>query len=457
MRRTTISQIEKAVSGKLLQGNAGSVVTGVSIDSRRVSKNDIFFALIGENHDAHDFIPDAIANGVSSVVVSRENAGSFEKNINVILVEDTTKALQSLAKCYAADLGIKKIGITGSTGKTTTKDILYHIFSEKYKTGKTAGNYNNHIGLPLTILSFDETIEVGILEMGVEAIGEMNVLADIARPNISILTNIGLAHVETFGGRENIFKGKMEIVNYLGKEGLLIVNEESDFLSRDNVLGEYRVATIGLSGKSDYILSDITESDSGSIEFVLEHMKISKRFKLDIPGRHNAFNASLAIAAAMDMGISMDEAAEGLKKVQLTEKRLNIQGKDGIKVIDDTYNASPDSMKAALGVLVATKGMRKVAILGDMLELGEQSYLYHEQIGECAAQNNIDLLITVGDAAKHIHEKASSLMGENKTIYYASRKKLESDIKKLITPGDVILVKGSRGMAMENVVKKIFE
>ena len=457
MRKTPIGQIERATSGKLLCGSADDIVTGISIDSRTVGRSELFFALIGENHDAHDFIPNAIENGARSIVVSVENPGNFGEGINVVKVDDTTKALQDLAKWYAAELGIKKIGITGSTGKTTTKDILYHIFSEKYKTGKTAGNLNNHIGVPLTILSFDESIEVGIIEMGIETVDEMHVLADIVRPDISIITNIGISHIETFGSRDNIFKGKIQIADFLGEENLLIVNEESDYLARENVSGNYRLATVGFSGKSNYILSGVTETDEDGVEFILEYKEKSKKFKLNIPGRHNAVNASLAIAAATDMGISMEEAAEGLQKIELTEKRLNIKGKDGLKVIDDTYNASPDSMRAAIDVLVATKGMRKVAVLGDMLGLGDDSEKYHEQIGEYVIQKNIDLLIATGELAKNIYEKAREVMGDEKAIYYRNRVKLASDIKKIVTPGDVILVKGSRAMAMENIVRKILE
>ena len=457
MRKTTIGQIERAMSGKLLYGNADDTVTGVTIDSRKIGQNEIFFALIGENYDAHDFIPNAIENGVKTIVVSREDMGHPGDGINVIKVDDTTKGLQDLAKWYVADLGIKKIGITGSTGKTTTKDILYHIFSEKYKTGKTSGNFNNHIGVPLTILSFDESIEVGILEMGAETVGEIHVLVDIARPNISIITNIGVSHIETFGGRDNIFKGKMQIADFLREEDLLVVNEESDYLSRENVSGKYRLATVGSTGKSDYILSGVTELADGGIEFVLEHMEKSKRFKLNIPGRHNAINASLAIAAAIDMGISMEEAAAGLQKIELTEKRLNITGKGGIKVIDDTYNASPDSVRAAIDVLLATKGIRKVAVLGDMMGLGDGSEQYHGQIGDYVRQKNIDLLITMGEFSKHIHEKAKEVMGENRVIHYTNRGKLESDIKNIVTSGDVVLVKGSRAMEMENIVRKILE
>jgi len=457
MRRTAIGQIERAMAGKLLCGSADDTVTGVSTDSRKAGPDEIFFALIGENHDAHDFIPDAIENGVKNIVVSREDTGAYGAGINVIKVADTTKGLQDLAKWYAAELGIKKIGITGSTGKTTTKDILYHIFSEKYKTGKTAGNLNTHVGVPLTILSFDESIEVGIIEMGAETVGEIHVLVDIARPDISIITNIGISHIETFGGRDNIFKGKMQITDFLGEKDLFIVNEESDYLSRENVSGNYRLATVGFSGKSDYILSGITEFGEDGIEFVLEYKEKSKRFKLNIPGRHNAVNASLAIAAAIDMGISMEEAARGLLKVELTEKRLNMKGKDGLKVIDDTYNASPDSMRAAIDVLISTKGMRKVAVLADMLGLGDDRVQYHEQVGEYAAQKNIDLLIATGELSKHLYEKAREVMGDDKTMYYSTRGKLESDIKNIVTPGDVILVKGSRAMAMENIVKKILE
>jgi len=457
MKEITIGEIEKAVFGELICGDRSETAKSVSTDSREATAGCIFFALKGDNHDAHDFIPAAAENGAKSFVVSKRMEMPQSGAFNVIKVDDTTKALQDLAKWYVSGLKIKKVGITGSTGKTTTKDMLYHICSEKYKTGKTAGNHNNHIGLPLTILSLEEDMEAAVLEMGAESIGEIHLLADIARPDIAVITNIGVSHIETFGSRENILKGKMEITDFFNEGNLLVANEGSDLLSRENIAGAYRTVMIGASGKSDYILSDITEKNNGGVQFTLEHRENAIRFELETPGRHNAVNAALAIAAAAELGISMEEAREGLKKVELTEKRLSIRGKNGIKVIDDTYNASPDSMRAAIDVLLSTKGMRKVAVLGDMLGLGENSGGYHEQIGEYIAGKDIGLLIAVGERAKDIAGKAADMMGDGKVICYASRSSLEQDIKALVSPGDVILVKGSRAMALENIVNKILE
>ncbi|MCL1982780.1 MAG: UDP-N-acetylmuramoyl-tripeptide--D-alanyl-D-alanine ligase [Clostridiales bacterium] len=457
MKGTAIWQIEKAVSGELICGDRNDIVHGVSTDSREISGGDVFFALVGENHDAHDFIADAVSNGAKSIVVSEESAAPLGAGLNVIKAADTTKALQDLARWYVSELNVKKIGITGSTGKTTTKDLLYYICREKYKTARNTGNLNNHIGLPLTVLSFDEDIEVGVLEMGTECLGEINLLAGIAKPDIAIITNIGISHIETFGSRENILKGKMEITDFFTEDNLLVVNEENDLLTKSNVSGRYRLATVGSSGKSSFILTDIRDFGEDGIEFSLEHMELSHRFKLGVPGRHNAVNASLAIAAAMDLGISMEEAARGLANAVLTEKRLSIKGRDGIKVIDDTYNASPDSMRAALDVLAATKGMRKVAVLGDMFGLGDMSCSCHEQIGEYVGQKGVDLLVLTGEFSKHTAEKANETMGSGAVLHYSSRDGLEAEIKTLVRPGDVVLVKGSRAMAMESVVRKILE
>ena len=455
MKETTIIQIAEAVSGKLTQGGAGSTVTGVSTDSRATGKGDVFFALKGDKYDAHDFIPEAVKNGAGTVVVSRECGLPHDAGLNIITVDDTTKALQGLAKWYVSELGVRKVGITGSTGKTTTKDMLAQICMEKYNTGKTAGNLNNHIGLPLTLLSFDESTQVGVFEMGVEVIREMHMLADIARPHIALITNIGVSHIASFGSRENILKGKMEITDFFSEEDLLIVNEENDLLTRENVSGAYRVLTVGSSGRSDYILGAVDDFGEDGIEFSLERGKMSGRFKLGVPGRHNAINASLAIAAAMEIGVSMEEAGRGLAKVSLMENRLRLKGKDGIKVIDDTYNASPDSMRAAIDLLQATRGMRKIAVLGDMLELGDDSKKYHRQIGGYAAQKGVDLLLLTGEMSAYAAEEAAVTMGELRVIYHRNPKKLEDQIKAIARPGDVILVKGSRGMAMEQIVRKI--
>jgi UDP-N-acetylmuramoyl-tripeptide--D-alanyl-D-alanine ligase len=471
MKKLTIEQITKAVKGDLLLGDTKDEIVGVSTDSRKVEENEAFFPLIGEQHDAHDFIPQVLERGCRTVILSRKEIadrigreyhdrnGAMEaaKTLNLILVADTTKALQDLAAYYISLFSIKKIGVTGSTGKTSTKEMLYWIFSERYKTVRNLGNLNNHIGLPLTVLSLPEDTEVGIFEMGMSELGEIDLLANIVRPDIGIITNIGISHIENLGSRENILKAKLEITNYFTSGNLLIVNEDSDYLSKEDVKGNYQIITTGETGRSNFIISNISDYGEEGIEFTIEHRETLQIFRLNVPGRHNAYNGALAVAAAVSCGITMEEAARGLQKLEITDKRLNIKGKNGMKIIDDTYNASPDSMRAAIDVLTATKGFRKIAILADMFELGENSDAFHSEVGTYAAVNSVDLLIAVGTQAKHIADAAKEILGENKVHYYSTKELLINDIGSMISSGDVILLKGSRGMAMDQVVKKIME
>ena len=459
MKRLTIEEITKAVNGKLLLGDPKDEIAGISIDSRKVFEGELFFPLIGEQYDAHDFIPQVLERGCRTIIISRKPDESLlhNQNLNLISVEDTTKALQKLAGYYLSLFSMKKIGVTGSTGKTTTKEMLYWIFLEKYKTARNIGNFNNHIGLPLTVLALPEDTEAGIFEMGMSELGEIDLLADLVRPDIGIITNIGISHIETLGSRENILKAKLEITNYFTPEGILIVNEDNDFLSREDIQGNYQIITTGGTGRSNFIISNITDYGEDGIQFTIEHQRELQIFRLNVPGRHNAYNGALAIAAGVSCGISMAEAAKGLEKMEITDKRLNIKGKNGMKIIDDTYNASPDSMKAAIDVLIATKGFRKIAILADMFELGENTDAFHKEVGEYAAEKSVDLLIAVGNHARYITDGARGILGEKKVHYYETKELLIKDIGSMISSGDVILLKGSRGMAMDQVVKKIME
>lgn len=460
MKKLRMKEICQELNGKFVLGKEESYIQRVCTDSRNAKEGDLFFPLLGETHDAHKFIPMAIDQGCRDFVVSDQKEimnHPLKEQLTVILVEDTTCGLQKLASYYLSTFDIKKIGVTGSTGKTTTKDMLYYICSEKFKTARNVGNFNNHIGLPLTVLGFEEGTEVGILEMGMSEFGEINLLADIVRPDIGIITNIGTSHIENLGSREGILKAKLEITNFFHENNVLVVNEINDLLTRENTEGVYKRLSVGNNGKSDFIISDITDMGEEGIAFTVEHNLDTQRFELTIPGRHNAINGTLAVAAAMELGITMEEAARGLKKMELTDKRLSIKGKNGIKVIDDTYNASPDSMKAGLDVLMSTKGLRKIAILADMLEMGKESPRYHGEVGEYAASQKVDLLIAVGDNAKYIAESAQKILGEEKVLYYNDKEELMSEIRTMIQLGDIILVKGSRGMAMDQVVKKIME
>ena len=477
MKKLTIEQITKAVKGELLLGDPKDEITGVSTDSRKAAEGEVFFPLIGEQYDAHDFIPQALERGCRTVILSRKPDKKLIQNysliknssrnpagdpnrgktMNLILVSDTTRALQDLASYYLSLVSIIKIGVTGSTGKTTTKEMLYQIFSEKYKTARNAGNLNNHIGLPLTVLSMPEDTEAGIFEMGMSELGEIDLLAGLVRPHIGVITNIGISHIENLGSRENILKAKLEITNYFTPGDILIVNEDSDFLSRKDVQGDYKVVTAGETGRSSFIISNIADFGEDGIEFSIEHKEELQIFRLNVPGRHNAYNGALAVAAAVSCGITMAEAARGLLKLEITDKRLSIKGKNGMKIIDDTYNASPDSMKAAIDVLTATRGFRKIAILADMFELGDNSDAYHTEVGRYAAESPVDLLIAVGVQSGHIAAAAEEILGKDKVHYYETKELLINDIGSMISSGDVILLKGSRGMAMDQVVKKIME
>ena len=455
----TIDQIVKAVEGHLIRGTLTDEVNGVSTDSRKAAFGDAFFPLIGERHDAHDFIPQAFENGCRTFLVSRmtDLPESSEASPNLILVRDTTKALQDLAAYYLTLVPIKKIGVTGSTGKTTTKEMLYWIFSEKYRTIRNKGNLNNHIGLPLSVFQMEKDTEAGIFEMGMSELGEIDLLARLVRPDIGMITNIGISHIENLGSRDNILKAKLEITNYFGPDNILIVNEDYEFLSKDHVSSNYRLITAGETGRSSFILSGIQDHGEEGIEFTIEYKNEMQHFSLKIPGRHNAYNGVLAVAAGVSCGISMKQAAEGLLKMEITDKRLSIKGKNGMKIIDDTYNASPDSMRAAIDVLIATKGFRKLAILADMFELGTGSDHFHLEIGRYAADQAVDLVIAVGKNARFIAEGAMTKLGKNNVFYYETKELLLRDIGSMISSGDVILVKGSRGMAMDQVVKKIME
>lgn len=473
MKPLNLEQIKHAVKGNLICQDPKLLIKGVSTDSRTVKPGELFIPLIGDHLDAHKFIPQAITNGCSAVLVNR---GYYEKNVlsqnsgptldasagfPFIECEDTTKGLQDLAKYYLSTFDMKKVGITGSTGKTTTKEMLYYICREKYKTERNLGNYNNHIGLPLTVLSFAADTQVGILEMGMSEKDEIDLLAEIVRPDIGVITNIGTAHIENLGTRQGILDAKMEITNYFGKENVLIVNRDNDLPDIEKLEVGYKLVTVGENGRSDMVISNITDLGENGITFTLEHRigdeYESQKFKLNIPGRHNAYNGALAVSVGVELGVPLEEAARGLEKMENTDKRLSIKGKDGVKIIDDTYNASVDSMKAGIDVLESVFGMRKIAILADMLEMGEKSAEYHEEVGEYLADKNFDLLITVGEASRHIEKSAGGKIPGIQTLHFNNQEELNKKVKEIVKPGDVVLIKGSRGMKMDQVVKCLME
>ncbi len=460
MKIFTIGEILKATGGKLMCGNEQEQVSGFSIDSREVGSKDMFFATKGSRNDAHDFIPDVIKKGCRCLVVANMEKvpKADDDNLNVILTEDPLKALQDLAAYYIRTLPLKKkIGVTGSVGKTSTRDMMYYVASTKYKTGRNKKNYNSAYGLPLSILEFEPDTEIAVLEMAMDTFGEIKLLADIVRPDIAIITQIAEVNLLSMKNTENILKAKMEITTFFDENSTLIVNSACSMLTPEKVAGDYKLVTVGTGEDDDYRISDICDFGDKGIKYTLHRKNKTYDISLPTAGGHNAFNASLAIAAGELIDISPEEAAEGLKNAQLTGKRLNVRENNGIKVIDDTYNACEDSIKSAINTLISTEGKRKVAILGDIIGLAHRAKDAHFDIGRYAAEKGIDELIAIGDEARHYAEGAKTIMAQGKIMYFPEKKDFFKEQDELIRSGDVVLVKASRGMELEEIVESILE
>lgn len=452
MKPIQIEQAVTATKGSLLQGNPKATISGVSHDSRNATDEHLFFAIVGERFDGHDFIRDVVKAGCRNIVVSHRKwmDQTDTEGIQVILVEDTVKALQNMASWYLKTFAVTTIGVTGSTGKTSTKDMMYAVCSTKYKTGSTKGNFNNDIGMPLTVLGLPDDTEVAVLEMGMDHFGEIHRLVDIARPTIGLITNIGISHMENLGSRKGIMKAKMEITDYFGKDNTLVISTGEDLLRKENIHGIYQLVTTGSEPDNDYVIGDIKEKPLQGLDFTLTHCGKFQCFHLPIAGRHNAFNAALAVAAGEKLGISMAQAAEGLAAMELTKGRLTVKKNKDVMIIDDTYNASPDSVKAAVDVLSGVEGKRKIAILGDMYELGDDTDHWHRQVGEYVAASAVDTVYAIGEHAKYIAMGA----GE-KGEYFAEKEAFLQGLKDRIGNDACVLVKGSRGMAMETIVEEL--
>ncbi len=452
MKSLRIKDIAAAIGADILCGMPEDEVIRVSHDSRDTSDGTLFFCLIGERNDAHKFLPDVVKNGCRCAVVSDVEAlrPVADKGITALYVEDTKKALQDLAAWYIKEIGVTTVGVTGSVGKTTTKDMLYAICSRKFRTSCTKGNYNSDVGLPLTVLSLEEGTEVAILEMGMDRPGQIDLLADIARPKVAVITTIGSAHIEFFGKRENILKAKMEIANHLRPNDCLVVNTDCDLLTPENTAGDYRLVTAGKKPQADFRLSEVKNLGEDGCEFTLTNMWRSERFRIPAAGTHNAGNAAVAIAAAAQLGVTMTDAAKGLDSMVLTGSRLTYRTNGKITVLDDTYNASPEAMRAAIDQLMATDGARRIAVLGDMYELGDSSEEIHQGIGEYAADKGVDIVIGVGDLGQLTAAGAGTA-----GMMVSTKEKAIKALRQMVRDGDVILVKASHAMQMEKIVQAL--
>lgn len=457
MKCLTVEEIITAVRGTVILKNQAMHVSGVSTDSRSVSSDDVFFALAGEKFDGHDYIDKVIEKGCRVIVISREDAVTDGSNSTFILVDDTLTAYQDLARYYKQLISPKTIGITGSVGKTSLKDMLFAISEDHYNTVCSFENENNHIGVPKTIFRMEENTEVLILEMGMSAKDEIHLLADIGRPDIAGITNIGISHIENFEDQAGIFRAKMEIADYFSEENTLVVMSDDPFLGavKEKYGERYHVLTAGAEESSDYIAEKARYIDDTHITFLIEYDKGVERFTLPIAGLYNNTTAALAAAIMSKLDISVTNCAHSLGKLKITPHRLQLILRGGLKIIDDTYNASPASMKSAIEYLTAIDGSRKIAVLADMKELGDMSRESHRQVGMDVAGGGLDYLFTVGDLGKEIGEAAAEKMGQSRVFSFEDREICIREVKKIVKEGDVILVKGSHSMEMEKVVEAI--
>lgn len=461
MKNMTLENIEKACGGRYIgtEAEKKTEVLGVVIDSRQVESGYLFVAIPGEKVDGHKFIPDVFAKGAAAVLSEQQledPAGPY------ILVESTTKALRDLAEYYRKSLAIKVVGITGSVGKTSTKEMIASVLSEKYRVLKTEGNYNNEIGLPLTIFKIRAEHEVAVLEMGISEFGEMHRLATMANPDICVITNIGLCHLENLKTRDGILKAKTESFAHLKKDGIAILNGDDDKLSTVRQVGDKEPVFYGMEEKMEY-REDAKKSvyATGVENLGLYGMQArihtpegERDVRIPIPGEHNVYNALAATAVGLSLGLSLDQISSGILKAKTIGGRTNLLNTGSMTVIDDCYNANPVSMKASIDVLATAEG-RKIAVLGDMGELGENEKKLHYEVGEYLAKKEIDVLFCAGELSEEIAKAAQKESKTCEVYYFKTRDALLEQLLPFLKKGDTVLVKASHFMEYPKIVKAL--
>jgi len=429
-------------------------VTRINTDSRNVSKGDLFVPLIGTHFDGHSFVQTAADKGASLSLWQKNKAIPEQLAIPIIIVPDTLLALQQLAKCYREKINPIVIGITGSNGKTTTKDLISSVLATTYHVHKTKGNLNNHIGVPLTLLSMPEDTQIAVIEMGMSHLGEIETLSKIARPDIAVITNIGESHLEFLKTRENIAKAKLEIVHGLKQDGWVILNGDEPLLrsALQSNSHSFQTVWVGLKDKNDLFPVEWFPKETEGSHFITnDHLM----YDLPLLGTHNVLNALLAIQVGKVLKVPYHRIQSGLGHPELTGMRLEkTRGKNGSFILNDAYNASPTSMEASLKLLSTFDQYKKIAVLGDMLELGEHAEAYHEKIGAMCADLGIDLLLTTGRWGKKMAEGAKK-NGMGMVYYMETLDQMSSFLLQQTDEHSIILIKGSRGVHLEQVVKQL--
>lgn len=460
----SIKDILKCTKGRLVTGDEKEECINYSRDTRTIKNGDTYIAIKGENFDGNLFWEEAIKKGANTVILNNMNITEEKrneyKNKNIILVDDTVKAIGEMAKykieIHKEKYNLKVVGVTGSVGKTSTKDIIANVLSKKYRVLKTEGNNNNFIGLPFTILRLQDE-EIAVIEMGMNHFNEISYLTKIAKPDIAVITNIGTSHIGNLGSRENILKAKLEILEGMDKINV-VINNDNDLLNKWYLENKekYEIHTFGIKNESEFKAQDIKLEENSS-EFICENNNEKIHIYVPVGGEHFILNALCGATVGKLLNLNDDEIRDGISSFELTAKRMEIiHLKNDITLVNDSYNASYESMKASISSLKNMNGTRKIAVLGDMFELGTFSEKLHRDVGTEIYKNKIDKLFLTGTNAKFIGEEAIKNGYDEKNVFYFENKELlQENLKQNLQKGDVILIKASNGMKLFDIADNL--
>lgn len=468
MIKRTIKQVAD-MCGAIYKGNDKELlIAGVTTDSRRTEAGQLFVPLVGEQFDGHAYLEQAVNNGaVAALWQKGREVPEMEASIPLLIVGDTLVALQRLASAYRSELVVRVVGITGSNGKTTTKDMTAAILGTTYLVHKTEGNLNNEIGLPLTVLQLDEETEVAVLEMGMSGFGEIELLTKIAQPDAAIITNVGDAHLLQLGSRAGIAKAKLEITSGLGEDGLLLYNGDEPLLEEELLRSVIPAGivkrTFGLSESNEWSAADIViEPESASFKATYDGaISGLGTVRIPVPGRHNVSNALAAIAVGRFFGVPAAKIIEGLSTMKLTGMRIEpVRAFNGAMILNDAYNANPTAVRAAIDLVAGLDGYRrKWIVLGDMLELGPDEEELHFEVGAYITPSKADVVLTYGPLSQQIAAGARSRFpqeeADGSVQHFDDKEKLAEWLHSQLQPSDLVLIKGSRGLRMEQIVQAL--